>query len=180
MSKKRSHYSDDYRATAILMLEAQGYPENVPALKAVANHLHIPISTLRGWYKRENNPVPAHVRILKKLDLQTVIRDELYNALSAMDNTRVEASYRELTIAAGIMFDKLQLLEGKPTARVHVGDWRSEAIALIQSGDLTFQAIAYEFTPDLATQLFRAANCPIEPDQNAASAGIIPVSDTTT
>jgi len=160
--RSRNQYSDDYRATALLLLEGQGYPDAQGALQSVADHLSIPRSTLRGWWTREHNPVPAQVRHIKKREIVDLIREEIYKALESLDNTRDFASYKDTTTSIGILVDKLQLLEGKPTERVAHEDFRSEAIEYIQRGEITYQALAEEFDHDLARELFRSANVPIE------------------
>jgi len=99
------------------MLEAQGYPDKDGALTAVANHLKVPLSTLRGWFTATRNPPPAEVRNEKKGDLVALIESEIYHALGEMGKKRIDAEYRELATAFGIMVDKLQLLTGEPTQR---------------------------------------------------------------
>ncbi|MHC4617407.1 MAG: transposase [Planctomycetota bacterium] len=162
--KKRRQYSDDFRASAVLMLESQGYPGTKGALTAVAGHLHVPESTLRSWASGARNPVSAKKRELKKRELKELIRDEIYNALAAVDDPRLEASYKDLITGAAILIDKLQLLDDKPTARVahEHDDWRSEAIEYIKNGEVTYTVMADEFGTDLAVELFRLAGVPVE------------------
>ena len=120
------------------MLEAQGYPDQDGSLTKVAKHLNVPLSTLRGWFYAKNNPPPSELRNEKKRDLAALIEDEALKALEQMGVTRVEAEYRELATAFGIMFDKLQLLQGKPTEinEVNVTDQRNRIMARLaeQSG----------------------------------------------
>ena len=163
MAKRtRNQYSDEFRATAVLMLESQGYPDRDGSLSAVAKHLGLPLSTLRGWFIKTRNPEPAQVRNIKKAEIVDLIREEIRSALDAFENTREFASYRDIGTVFGILVDKLQLLEGKPTARVEHEDWRDEAIEYIKTGEITYQALANEFDHDLARELFRSAGVPIE------------------
>lgn len=113
MARKR--YTDKFRATAVVMLDAQGYPEKEGALSKVAKHLDVPLSTLRGWWTAEHNPPPADIRNEKRGDLAALIKNEVEGVLSAMPDKRIEADYRALATALGIMVDKLQLLTGQPT-----------------------------------------------------------------
>lgn len=53
------------------------------------------------------------------------------------------------------------------TDRVEVDDWQSKAIEYIRKGELSFEALADEFDPDLATELFRAAGVPVTPGAGA-------------
>lgn len=115
---KRPTYDDEFRANAVLMLQAAGYPDTEGALKRTAAHLRIQPRTLSRWARGEQNPPPDQVVNRKRVDLKDAIRDELANLFPAMAGARIEASYRDLATSAGILIDKLQLLEGKPTERI--------------------------------------------------------------
>jgi transposase-like protein len=170
--RTRNQYSDDFRAGAILLLEGQGYPERHGALAAVSRDLHVPVSTLRGWWNRTRNPEPAQVRNLKKQDLKEIIRAEIHAALGeGLEYTRDEATYKERVTSAAILIDKLQLLEGEPTARIAHEDWRTAAIEFIRDGEIGFGACVDEYGSDLARQLFREAGIPIEPTPVIAGEG---------
>ena len=108
-------YTDKFRASAVVMLEAQGYPDRKGSLTAVANHLSIPLSTLKGWYDATRNPPPTNMRNEKKGDLVAMLRSEVSSILERMEDVRDEATYQQLAVATGILLDKLQILEGKPT-----------------------------------------------------------------
>lgn len=115
----------------MLMLEAAGYPDREGALSQVAGHLSVPLSTVRGWFLGTRNPPPAELRNEKRIDFLEAIREELEGIFPAMKEKRIDASYRELATAAGIMLDKHQLLSGRPTGAVaiqveYINDWRSE------------------------------------------------------
>ena len=160
--RNRRRYTDDFRASASVMLESQGYPEQKGALTSVANHLDVPLSTLRGWFLDIHNPPPTEVRNEKKGDLVALLKTEALSILGDMPNAREFAEYRELGTVLGIVIDKLQLLEGKPTERVVHEDWRSEAIAYTKEGRLKYEAVADEFGATLAGELFKAAGIVIE------------------
>lgn len=132
MSRKR--YTDKFRANAVVMLEAQGYPDRKGALAAVSNHLRVPPSTLAGWFKSYRNPPPTEVRDEKKGDLVDWIQDELIAIFGDMPDARQDASYRDLATAAGILIDKKQLLTGKPTERTEVIDSPRERLRSAISG----------------------------------------------
>lgn len=104
------------------MLEAQGYPNKKGALSAVAKHLGVPRSTLRGWHTAQNNPPPSEIRREKRGDLAALIESELDSIFDEMPNARQDASYRDLATAAGILIDKKQLLSGEPTERAEIVD----------------------------------------------------------
>lgn len=129
--RKRTRYDDAFRASAVLMLEAAGYPDREGALSQVSGRLGVPLSTLRGWFNGSHNPPPAQLRNEKKLDLVQAIKDELGEIFPALGGARQDANYRELVTAVGILTDKLQLLTGQPTERaeVYVNDHRERLLA---------------------------------------------------
>jgi transposase-like protein len=120
MAKRR--YSDEFRASAIVMLESQGYPDKAGAIAQVAAHLKMPVRTLRRWYKGHSNPAPANLVLQKKIDFLDVIETELAGIFEEMPEARADADYRTLATAAGILFDKRQLLLGKPTEHIQQSD----------------------------------------------------------
>lgn len=120
MARKRRRYDDKFRATAVVMLEAQGYPDKKGGLTKVANHLGIPLSTLKGWYEAKRNPPPTELRNEKKGDLVALIDDELDAALAAMGDKRPEATYRDIGTVFGILIDKRQILTGGLTDKGEV------------------------------------------------------------
>jgi hypothetical protein len=120
----------------VAQLTAAGYGEGKPgALKSVSAALDIPTNTLRRWYKGRSNPPPTKIVRQKELDLRQAIQNELKAIIPQMSATRKQAEYKDLVRAFGIMFDKLQLLEGKPTTRadVNVNDARERLARLIAS-----------------------------------------------
>lgn len=118
MSKrKRTRYTDEFRASAVLMLEAAGYPDKEGSLSKVARHLQVPYQTLSRWAREKNNPPPPELVQNKKIDLIAGIKNELACIFDEFGNTRQDAEYRELATAFGILVDKLQLLTGEPTER---------------------------------------------------------------
>ena len=115
---KRKRYDDQFRASAIVYLQAAGYPTVFGALSRISAKLDVPTRTLNRWWKSDSNPPPDNLVSEKRIDLVQAIREEAYAALREMGNAREEASYRDLGIVTGIMLDKLQLLTGQPTQRV--------------------------------------------------------------
>lgn len=114
---KRKRYTDDFRAGAVLMLQAAGYPDTEGALSLVSRKLNVPRTTLRRWFHEQQNPPPSDLVHEKKLDLVAAIREEIAAVLGEMPEARADADYRTLATALGILVDKLQLLEGRPTER---------------------------------------------------------------
>jgi hypothetical protein len=116
MAKRR--YDDDERSTAVLFLEAAGYPNTKGALQHASNYLKIPQATLSRWARGVSNPPPSKLVNEKRASLIDLLRDEAYSILGEMGEARRDADYRTLGTVLGIVVDKLQLLEGKPTERV--------------------------------------------------------------
>lgn len=157
MAKSQRRYTDEQRASFVVMLEAAGYPDTPGALKRVAANAGVHENVLRRWYKGTSNPAPTTIVSRKKIDLKKAIDDELSAIFKEMHVKREDADYRALGTVAGILMDKKLLLEGKPTERIAVDDWHSQAIEDIKAGRITYPALAEAFDDDLATQLFREA-----------------------
>ena len=118
MAKKRRNYDDKFRASAVTMLEAAGYPDRKGALAEVAKACKVQERTLSRWFNGEQNPPPDQMVSEKRADLKEMLRAEIDAALLAMPGARADASYRDMGTVAAILIDKLQLLENKPTERI--------------------------------------------------------------
>lgn len=121
-------YSEDFRAGAIVTLEAAGYPDQKGALMRVARDTGVPHTTLRRWFLRLSNPPPNGTVHEKKLELVELLDKELDGIFGELPDARLDASYRDLATAAGIFIDKKQLLEGGPTERLELtmAQWLAE------------------------------------------------------
>lgn len=115
--KQRPRYTDEFRAGAVVMLEAQGYPRVKGSLQSVSDHLHVPAMTLHRWFHAVQNPPPRKLVKQKTEDFRVLLRREIAAALQAAPEAREFATYKDLITGAAILLDKLQLLEGKPTDR---------------------------------------------------------------
>lgn len=115
-----ARYTDEFRAQAIAMLAAAGYPDVKGAIVRTARQLGIKHQTLSRWARREYNPAPHKTVLVKSFDLKEAIRDELQAILVELPNARPDADFKELATSFGILVDKLQLLEGKATERVEL------------------------------------------------------------
>lgn len=114
-ARPRKRYDDKFRASAVIMLEAAGYPDKKGALTQVSNHTGVPLSTLRGWYDGSRNPPPSELRHEKKGELIDWINRELEGIFGDLPDRRQDASYKDLIIGVGVLTEKRQLLSGKPT-----------------------------------------------------------------
>lgn len=133
--RKRTRYDDKFRASAVVMLEAAGYPGKDGALTQTANHLKVPINTLKGWFTAERNPPPAELRNEKKRELAIELKSIAYKLAGAMVSKIEEATLQQTAVSLGIVIDKMQLLTGQPTDIVDdasiTDDERAKRIAAI-------------------------------------------------
>lgn len=119
MALKR-RYTDEQRASLVVMLESEGYPDRKGALAKVASYAGVPNATLQRWYHGHRNPPPPQMVMAKRLDLAQSINDELVSIFSEMGHKREDADYRSLGTVAGILMDKKFLLEGKATQNINL------------------------------------------------------------
>jgi hypothetical protein len=112
---KRPRYDDKFRASAVVMLEAAGFPDRKGALSHVSKHLGVPIPTLTRWVTGANNPAPNELVTKNRIELTDLLDTEIAAAFEAAKGVRGEASYRDLMTGIGILVDKRQLLRGEPT-----------------------------------------------------------------
>lgn len=113
-----ARYTDEFRAQAIVMLEAAGWPDRKGAIRSTARVLGIQERTLGRWAKRQQNPPPDKMVYEKTFDLLEAIQKELQAVIKELPSARPDADYKELITALAILVDKSQLLEGKATERV--------------------------------------------------------------
>ena len=112
---KRKQYTDEFRASAVLMLASQGWPDRKGSLTKVANHLSIHPRTLSRWANGENNPPPDKVVNSKKRDMLSEIESLQYLILGEMHNAVEDAPLNQLATSYGILTDKHRLLSGEST-----------------------------------------------------------------
>lgn len=134
---KRTNYPDKFRASAVVMLEAAGYPADRSHLERIAKQLRIPARTLRRWFNRQHNPPPDDVVQESKRELidilEDVARKYLTHALS--EDVIDEATGNAAVTAAAIAIDKMRLLQGQSTGNmsVTINDAREKLASLLTS-----------------------------------------------
>ncbi|MCK9602697.1 MAG: hypothetical protein M0R06_26855 [Sphaerochaeta sp.] len=133
---KRKSYDDEFRASAVIMLEAQGYPGIDGALTAVANHLGVPARTLSRWFNRESNPPPDNIVNEKKGELVGRLDGLLDELVEEMRTALKGASLNQLAMAFGITFDKKQLLNNGPTSRNELSGTVTVDVSGLSTGQL--------------------------------------------
>ena len=117
--RKWTDYSDEDKASAVLMLEAAGYPDRKGAMSQVVRELGVPESTLRSWAKNEHGAPPAKVRDRKKGELIESLNEVATKLIAHLGDIADTGDVRETATAAGIVIDKLQLLRGDSTANTN-------------------------------------------------------------
>jgi transposase-like protein len=131
---KRKRYDDKFRASAVVMLEAAGYPDTKGALQHVADHLGVPAMTLSRWFKGTRNPPPHELVTEKRGDLLDSLKALAHQLVEAMPGKIEDANLQQSGTVLGIVLDKVLLLEGKATERVdHTGLTRDERISRISA-----------------------------------------------
>lgn len=111
-------YTDNFRADAVLMLEAAGYPDTKGALTAVSKRVKVPLATLHRWFHKKQNAPPSELVNEKRINLVEEIEKLIGVTLIHANDAVQDASYRDLMTGLGILVDKKQLLSDKPTERI--------------------------------------------------------------
>jgi hypothetical protein len=117
MGKVYRKYTDEQRASYVVMLQAQGYPENKGALTHVSKYAKVPISTLRGWYLAISNPPPTKIRNNKRMEISDRLEGIVHDLLNHMESEFViaEMSGQQAMTSAAIGIDKMRLLREQST-----------------------------------------------------------------
>ena len=114
---KRKSYDDKFRASAVVMLEAAGYPTEKGALARTAAHCGVPSPTLHRWFHGKNNPPPSELVTEKKGELADLFENAAYKYISHSVKVEVieETKGKDAIMAAAVAVDKMRLLRGLPT-----------------------------------------------------------------
>ena len=115
---KRKRYTDEYRASAVLMLEAAGYPDTEGALSRVADHLGMHYQTLSRWFRAVQNPPPHEMVQEKREDFLQQLQAIKGLAAGKIIERIEEYDPRDLTGLLKISAELAELLAGKPTGRI--------------------------------------------------------------
>lgn len=121
----RRKIDDSGRANIVAFAIAAGYPHRRGSqdyvLKKVSGQ-KLDYRTLKRWYQN----IDLDLLEFKIMELKKLLEIELQEVLEEMNNKRKDASYRDLTVAAGIISDKVILLDGGVTNRSEniSGNWK--------------------------------------------------------
>jgi hypothetical protein len=150
-------YSEDEQAHWLLQLEAMGHPGNIYAVKKVASQKGAPsIPTLKRWWEMRHNPEIEKLVQQKKETLTARLEDMAHTLLDAM-GLDIRANGVDAVRAAtalGIVVDKLQLLQDRPTGIIRI-------VELIQEGRVKPEAVRQRW-PNLADDLFAKAGVKLD------------------
>lgn len=120
--KKR--YDQEFVEKAIVLLEANGYPDRRGALKETAIEVGLPNSTgtlARWYYGQDRLDVTEEMIQGQRIELKTIIEEQVYAIADrmpiALETTK---NARDVAVAFGIMFDKLRLITGESTANISI------------------------------------------------------------
>ena len=121
-------YTDEFKAEAVQALVEAGYPQTWGSLAKTCEQFKLAPSTLITWaalagWKQARDPT-AETELLVSM-----IVSELVSIFAAMESKRASASYSQLSIGMGILFDKLFMLTGNiPEIKVDLVHRIAEAI----------------------------------------------------
>ena len=146
---KRPTYTDAFRATAVAALVSEGYPEREGALTKVAKSLNIPLMTLSRWASGASNPPPNNIVNDKKADMAVLIENEMYAIIEAMPGKRGSASYAQMSIVFGTLFDKLRLLRNLPTEIISAAPELTELAMFFRENGIEFSPAVREWREKL-------------------------------
>ena len=128
-----AHYTDEQRADALAVLKSNG-----GNLSQTERETGIPKGTLRYWRENSSNAAPIELQTQKTESLRGELESVAYRLVRKLSErlNDTDAGVQQLATSLGIVIDKLQLLEGKPTERTAVvseltNEERTERIAAL-------------------------------------------------
>jgi len=121
-------YSDDFKRAAVDALTQAGYPQTWGSLAKVSAQFKVSPTSLITWAALAGHKAERDPQAVTEL-LVSMIVTELVSIFAAMEAKRDRASYSQLSIGMGILFDKLFALTGNvPEIKVDLVHRIAEAI----------------------------------------------------
>lgn len=121
-------YSDDFKRACVDALHEAGYPQTWGSLAKVAAQFKVAPASLITWSARAGHRIERDPQAVTEL-LVSMIVTELVSIFATMESKRDRASYSQLSIGMGILFDKLFMLTGNvPEIKVDLVHRIAEAI----------------------------------------------------
>lgn len=122
---KYRKYTDEQKAMALARVLASTKPKMSGKIKEAAKIVDIPENTLRDWvgYGLYTGDELAERIMAEKVEearesLSVRMKRELHLVLDQMNVKRKDATYNVLVLAAGILTDKVEKLDGNPTQNI--------------------------------------------------------------
>lgn len=121
---KRS-YSDDFIANALATFEANGGVTTPGALTRTAKEVGVPHPTMSYWVKTLDAKKPVQHTAPIQHDFVAIWAESMVKTLEVIDAKRPQASFRDLSIFAGIAADKhLDYRDGRRGTEINVDNRR--------------------------------------------------------
>ena len=122
-------YTPDERANFVAYLLLNGYPNKPGSLRFTQRKTGVDKGQLRRWLDFPDKWCGSFENIEEKMNnLGVIIDKELEEIFEQMKGKREGATYSQLATAAGILLDKMLVLQNKPTSineNRGVVDWMS-------------------------------------------------------
>lgn len=121
-------YPEEFKQACVQALNDAGYPQTYGSLAKVSKEMQVSASSLITWaalagYKIDRDPQAESTLLI------TLIVGELVSTFETLARKRETASYSQLSIGMGILFDKLFMLTGNvPEIKVDLVHRIAEAI----------------------------------------------------
>lgn len=118
-TRQHDSYTTEYIAAAVVLAEAEGWPQERGAIARAARTLDIPHSTLQKWADdhlaewHRKRAESEKKRQTKRGEIIDKIEDALLLILPSLQESIEGASLRDKAVAIGILADKLAILSGK-------------------------------------------------------------------
>lgn len=120
-TSRKSTYSDEFVAAAIVLLQANGWPEIRGAQAKTARQLDVPQNTLIGWANESNRNVhKARTFDIVKAELAEMWSEGASILYKQGMERRDELSAMQAFTAAAISTDKMDILTRGPAVNVQV------------------------------------------------------------
>ena len=153
MPRKPRNYSDAFKASAVLQVTAEGYPENPYAMKQTAAAFNIPVNTLKRWLTDSHGAPPHEIVQQQKTELSERLEQLAHKLLdhAAKDEVIHKMTGQQAVTSVAIAIDKMRLLNNLPT----------EIIAVLPDFLSTLQERGID-----ATEFFTRAKQRLEADEH--------------
>lgn len=115
-------YTEDEKLSIVATALALGYPKRKDSTAIIYKVLGVDHRTVIRFSKT----IDMEKLEIKIMDLKELIEKELGAVFSEMNEKREKATYKDLSVTAGILLDKAFILNGEATSRTETisGNWK--------------------------------------------------------